>query len=251
MKASAFEYRFRFAIHALIYLFGFLAVPAALLISPDLKEIVGFTSKSTWLVLSSTISRAGWLTFSAATVALLVVALVFTALGAWMRVWGAAYVGAAVVRSGSMHGEAMLADGPYRRTRNPLYLGTLLHTIGIAILMTPTGTIVSILLIWLFQIRLALAEEAFLTQRFGQPYLQYKAAVPRFLPTPKPQIPAAGKRPRWVQALLGELYFVAAFGVLATLGWGFNAQPLQQGLLISLGVWLVVRALLPAAPKEA
>jgi protein-S-isoprenylcysteine O-methyltransferase Ste14 len=237
MKASAFEYRFRFAIHALIYLFGFLAVPAALLISPDLKEIVGFTSKSTWLVLSSTISRAGWLTFSAATVALLVVALVFTALGAWMRVWGAAYVGAAVVRSGSMHGEAMLADGPYRRTRNPLYLGTLLHTIGIAILMTPTGTIVSILLIWLFQIRLALAEEAFLTQRFGQPYLQYKAAVPRFLPTPKPQIPAAGKRPRWVQALLGELYF--------------NAQPLQQGLLISLGVWLVVRALLPAAPKEA
>jgi protein-S-isoprenylcysteine O-methyltransferase Ste14 len=251
MKASAFEYRFRFAIHAVIYIFGFLAVPTALLISPDLKEIVGFTSKSSWLILSSTISRAGWLTFSAATVALLVVALIFTGIGAWMRLWGAAYIGAGIVRSGSMHGDTLLADGPYRHTRNPLYLGTLLHTFGIAILMTPTGALFSIVFIWIFQIRLALAEEGFLTQRFGQPYLHYETAVPRFLPTPKPLIPAAGKQPHWLQALLGELYFVAAFGVLAALGWGFNAQPIQQGLLISLGVWLVVRALLPAAPKEA
>ena len=250
MKATAFEYRFRFAIHALIYIFGFLAVPAALQISPDLKEIVGFTSKSSWLILASTLSRAGWLTFSAATVALLVIALVFTGLGAWLRVWGAAYVGAGIVRSGAMHGDTMLADGPYRRTRNPLYLGTLLHTFGIAVLMTPAGAIFSILSIWIFQIRLALAEESFLTQRLGQPYLQYKVGVPRFLPAPKPQIAAAGKKPNWMEALLGELYFVAAFCVLTVLGWGFNAQPIQQGLLISLGVWLIARAFLPRAQPK-
>jgi protein-S-isoprenylcysteine O-methyltransferase Ste14 len=248
MKASAFEYRFRFAIHALIYVFGFLAVPAALLISPGLKEIVGFTSKSSWLILASTLSRAGWLTFSAATVALLVLALVFTGLGAWMRVWGAAYVGEGAVRSGAMHGDTMLADGPYRHTRNPLYLGTLLHTLGIAILMTPAGALFTIVLIWVLQIRLALAEESFLTERFGQPYLEYKLAVPRFLPTPTSRLSSARrKQPLWLQALLGELYFVAAFGVLAVLGWAFNAQPIQQGLLISLGVWLVARAFLPRA----
>jgi len=249
LRASAFEYRFRFAIHAVIYLFGFLAVPAALLISPNLKDVIGFTNKSSWLILSSAISRQGWLTFSAATIALLVVALIFTGCGAWLRVWGAAYVGESIVSSTSMHGEAMLADGPYRRSRNPLYLGTLLHTIGIAILMTPSGAIAAIALIWIFQVRLALAEEPFLTQRFGEPYLRYMTAVPRFLPTLRPQIAAAGKQPHWLQALLGELYFIAAFGVLATLGWQFNAQPLQQGLLISLGVWLIVRALLPRAKQ--
>jgi protein-S-isoprenylcysteine O-methyltransferase Ste14 len=245
MKTSAFEYRFRFAIHAVIYIVGFLAIPAALLISPNLKDIIGFTSKSSWLILSSTISRQGWLTFSAATVVLLILALIFTGLGAWLRVWGAAYVGESIVSSSTMQSDTLLADGPYRRTRNPLYLGTLLHTIGIAILMTPAGAIFSIALIWLFQVRLALAEEAFLTQRFGAPYTQYKTAVPRFLPTPTPQITAAGKQPHWLQALLGELYFVAAFGVLAALGWGFNAQPIQQGLLISLGAWLIARAFLP------
>ena len=250
MKSSPLEYRFRFAIHAIIYLFGFLAIPAALLISPNLKDVLGFTNKSTWLILSSAISRQGWLTFSAATIVLLALALIFTGLGAWLRVWGAAYVGESIVSSTSMHGEAMLADGPYRRTRNPLYLGTLLHTIGIAILMTPTGAIVCIALLWIFQIRLALAEEPFLAQRFGQPYLKYAASVPRFLPTLNPQIAPAGKHPHWPQALLGELYFVAAFGVLATLGWQFNAQPIQQGLLISLGVWLIVRALMPRAKQS-
>jgi protein-S-isoprenylcysteine O-methyltransferase Ste14 len=250
LRASAFEYRFRFAIQAAIYFFGFLAVPAALLISPNLKDIVGLTDKSSWLILSSTISRQGWLTFSAATIALLVVALIFTGLGAWLRVWGAAYVSESILNSSSINGETMLADGPYRRTRNPLYLGMLLHTIGIAILMTPTGAIVSIILLWIFQVRIALAEESFLTQRFGQPYMQYMAAVPRFLPTPRPQIAAAGKHPHWLQALLGELYFVAAFGVLATLGWSFNAQPLQQGLLISLGVGLIVHALMPRAKQS-
>jgi protein-S-isoprenylcysteine O-methyltransferase Ste14 len=250
MKASAFEYRFRFAIHAVIYLFGFLAIPAARLISPNLNDVIGFTNKSSWLILSSTISRQGWLTFSAATILLLILALLFTGLGAGLRVWGAAYLGEGIVNSSTMHSEVLLADGPFRRTRNPLYLGTLLHTIGIAILMTPTGAIFAIVLLWIFQVRLALAEEPFLTQRFGQSYLQYMAAVPRFLPTPGPQIPAAGKHPHWLQAFLGELYFVGAFGVLATLGWQFNAQPLLQGLLISLGVWLIVRALLPRAKQS-
>jgi protein-S-isoprenylcysteine O-methyltransferase Ste14 len=251
MKATGIEYRFRFAIHAVIYVFGFIGVPLALRISPPLSDVIGFPDKSTWLILSSTISRQGWLTFSAATVAILIVALLFTALGAWLRTWGSAYVGSSVVKSHLMHGPAMLADGPFRRTRNPLYLGTLLHTIGIAILMPPSGAIFAVVLIWIFQIRLALAEEPYLAARFGEPYLAYKAAVPRFLPSPTPQVAAAGVPAHWLQAVLGELYFIAAFLVLLIFGWSFNAQPLRQGLLISLGVWLVVRAFLPSAKQDA
>jgi protein-S-isoprenylcysteine O-methyltransferase Ste14 len=247
MHASAFEYRFRFAIHAVIYVLGF---TAPWLFIPAVADMPGFTNRSTWLILSAAISRQGWLTFSAATVVLLVLALVFTGLGAWLRVWGSAYVGSSVVKSPAMHGAAMLADGPYRRTRNPLYLGTLLHTMGVCILMPPSGAIFAVALLWIFQVRLALAEEPYLAERFGEPYVAYKKAVPRFLPAPRPQVPGAGARAHWMQAVLGELYFLAAFGVLAVFGWSFNAQPIRQGLLISLGVWLVVRAFVPQAAKD-
>jgi len=189
--------------------------------------------------------------FDAATVALLVIALLLTGLGAWLRVWGSAYVGSSIVQSPGMHGEVMLADGPYRRTRNPLYLGTLLHTLGVTILMPPSGAVFSVVLLWIFQIRLALAEEPFLATRFGAAYVSYKNAVPRFLPSPKAQIASAGVRPHWVQALLGEIYFVAVFLVLAIFGWSFNAQPLRQGLIVSVGLALVVRAFLPRAANDA
>jgi protein-S-isoprenylcysteine O-methyltransferase Ste14 len=248
MQATHFEYRFRFAIHAILYILGF---TAPWLFLHSLAGVPGFTTSSTWLVLSSALARQGWLTFDAATIALLAIALVLTGLGAWLRVWGSAYVGSSIVKSPTMHGEVMLADGPYRRTRNPLYLGTLLHTLGVTILMPPSGALFAVVLLWIFQIRLALAEEPFLAARFGQPYLDYKAAVPRFLPSPTPHIAAAGARPHWLQAMLGEIYFLAVFLVLATFGWSFNAQPLRQGLIISVGLTLVVRAFLPRAAQDA
>jgi protein-S-isoprenylcysteine O-methyltransferase Ste14 len=144
-----------------------------------------------------------------------------------------------------MHGGSLLADGPYRRTRNPLYLGTLLHTLGIALLMPPSGAIVAVVLLWIFQVRLARAEEPFLTARFGQAYLGYAARVPRFLPVPTPQVPAAGAHPHWLSAIFAELYFLLAFLVLATLGWTFDGTTLRRAILISLGLWLIARAFLP------
>jgi hypothetical protein len=175
----------------------------------------------------------------------LAVAIVFAALAAWLRVWGTAYVGAQVVKSQDMHAETLLADGPYTRTRNPLYLGLLLHTFALAILMPPIGAILTIALVWVLQIRLALAEEPFLTEKYGAAYLAYKQAVPRFLPSPSPTVAAAGIKPRWVQALLGEIYFVGAVVVLAVFGWDFNATPIVRGLIISFGASLVMRALMP------
>jgi protein-S-isoprenylcysteine O-methyltransferase Ste14 len=248
MQATPFEYRFRFAIHAILYLLGF---TAPWLFLRSLAGVPGFTTSSTWLVLSSALARQGWLSFDAATITLLGFALLLTGLGAWLRVWGSAYVGSSIVKSPTMHGEAMLADGPYRRTRNPLYLGTLLHTLGVTILMPPSGALFTVVLLWIFQVRLALAEEPFLAARFGQPYLDYKAAVPRFLPSPKAQIAAAGAGPHWLQAMLGEIYFLAVFLVLASFGWSFNAQPLRQGVIISVGLALVVRAFLPRARQDA
>jgi protein-S-isoprenylcysteine O-methyltransferase Ste14 len=150
-----------------------------------------------------------------------------------------------------MHGETMLADGPYRRTRNPLYLGTLLHVIGLAILMPPSGAIFCIVMIWVLQVRLAIAEEPFLARRFGAAYVAYRNAVPRFLPAPTPQVPSAGKHARWGQAVVGEIYMVGVVVTFAVFGWQFNATTLERGVLISLGAWLVVKALLPKVEPAA
>lgn len=241
MRASWLEYRFRFALHAVIFTLGFWAPWCVAL---------GWTRTTTWLVIASAISKAGWLSFVAATNVVLVVATLLVALGAWLRIWGAAYVGVSIVQSRDMHGSALLADGPYRRTRNPLYLGTILHVLGLAILMPPSGAIFCVVFVWLLQVRLALAEEPFLESKFGDAYRVFRTRVPRFLPAPTPQVPAAGALPRWGQAVLGEIYMLGVFVSFAVFGWSFNATTLTRGVLISLGLWFIVKAMLPRPAKD-
>lgn len=242
MRATAWEYRLRIPIHIVIFVVGFW---------PFWEPWLGLTTKSTWLTLSSLLARQGWLGFGVATVAVLAVAILFTALGAWLRVWGSAYLGAGVVSSPTMHGDVLLADGPYRHTRNPLYLGTLLHTVGMSMLMPPAGAIFAIAAIWIVQLRLASAEEPFLEQRFGSAYVGYRARVPQFLPSLQALVPAGGARPHWWQALAGESYFLGVVLTLASFGWDFNAQPLIRGILISFGVSLVLQAFLPRVPRAS
>jgi protein-S-isoprenylcysteine O-methyltransferase Ste14 len=252
MRATKFEYRFRFILHGLIFALGFYApsIFGTLLLVPSLDRN-SVAGKTAWLTLASFFATHHWLPFTAATDVVLALALIFAVLGALFRVWGSAFVGSTIVASPDMHSHSMLADGPYRHTRNPLYLGTLLHTIGLSILMPAIGAIVAIALIWVLQVRLALAEEPFLAARFGQPYLDYKARVPRFLPTLAPLVPAAGQQPRWLQAFAGELYFVAVVFIMAIWGWQFNAHPLLVGIVISLAVWLVARCLIVGAFVDA
>jgi protein-S-isoprenylcysteine O-methyltransferase Ste14 len=248
MKATRLEYRLRFLVHGVIFYLGFM--------TPWNRWLHLDTSRTAWTWLATRISEAGLLHIEPAFRALLVLCICFMGLGAWFRLWGTAYITASVMKSRSMHaggrhGEAMLADGPFRRTRNPLYLGTLLHTVGLALLMPPSGAVVAIVLIWIFQVQLALAEEPFLTAQFGQPYLDYVRAVPRFLPSLTPLVPAAGVEPRWVQAFFGEFYFIGAFCVVVATGWGYSGLLMERGILISLGAWFVILALTPKAKVEA
>lgn len=236
MHATSFEYRLRYPLHLAIYLVGFW---------PFWEPWLGLSTKSSWLTLSAALARQGWLAFQPAVALLLVVSLLFAFSGWAFRVWGTAYLGSSVVQAPGMHGAALLADGPYRHTRNPLYLGTLLHTVGIALLMPPAGAVFTIAAIWILQVRLALAEEPFLTRQFGEAYRRYMERVPRFLPSPRPLAAAAGVRPHWGQALLGEIYFLGVVVTLLLFGWSFNATPLLQGILISLGLAIIVNAFLP------
>ena len=242
MQATAFEYRFRWAIHIVIYALGFWA-PWTFYLAP-------LSSRETlWNFGMGELARTHLLSFDGAAILLLCAGIVCVALGGLLRVWGSAYVGSTVVHSHAMHGDTLLADGPYRRTRNPLYLGTLLNTFGMALVMPLSGAVFAVVLIWLFQIRLALAEEPFLTARFGEAYTAYAARVPRFVPAPAPRVPAAGAQPRWLQSCLGEIYVIGVLVTYLGFGWSFNSFTLIKGIVISLGVSLVVRAFIPK-PKS-
>jgi protein-S-isoprenylcysteine O-methyltransferase Ste14 len=73
-------------------------------------------------------------------------------------------------------------SGPFRFTRNPMYLQMVLGCIGFAIilanvwilLLTPLGA-------WVLQRFAILPEEAYLERKFGEKYLSYKRRVRRWL----------------------------------------------------------------------
>jgi len=245
MKATRFEYRFRFIIHLLLFVLGFTAPwDYAWQLDPS------GPNAHAWGVLAARLAETQWCSIVAAFNGLLVLGIVFAALGAFLRTWGAAYLSYKIVQSHAMHGSSIIADGPYRFMRNPLYLGTFFHALALALLMPPSGAIFCIVTIGLLQLRLILAEEPFLAAQLGQPYLDYCARVPRIVPALTPRVPAGGMRPHWPQAILGEIYVICVAVAFAGLGWRYNQLLLIRCVLISLGVSLVVRALLPRGAAE-
>ena len=236
MKATSFEFRFRFFILAAIYFLGFTA---------PWNYWLHLDSIRTWQLVASWPARSGWLTFRTATIVVLLIGTVCALLGALLRTWGTAYLSPSVVQDGAMHGEGIIAAGPFRYVRNPLYVGNFIHTLALALLMPPSGAIFCILAISIFQLRLIAGEESFLTTKLGEAYTAYRAKVPRLVPALAPRVHASTNRPQWLTAFLGEIYMWGVVVSFAILGWRYNSILLIKGVLISLGLSLIVRAFLP------
>jgi protein-S-isoprenylcysteine O-methyltransferase Ste14 len=237
MKATALEFRLRYLIHTIVYILGFLA--------PWDRFLHLDRDRTAWLLLASWPASNHWLSFTTATIAILIFGILCALAAALLRTWAAAYLDSSIVKAASMHGDQVVAAGPYRFLRNPLYLGTLLHTLALALLMPPSGAIFCIFVIGLFQLRLIASEEAFLATRLGESYLAYRAKVPTLFPALTPRVPASPTQPKWPQAFLGELYFWGVFLAFVIAGWRYNSFLIIQGVLISLGVSLVARAFAP------
>ena len=110
--------------------------------------------------------------------------LLACALGQAFRVW----VIGQVPDGTSGQNEKLIAtglnqSGPYAWTRNPLYLGNLGISLGLA-LVTHSALLVALvaLLFFLQYAAIISVEEAFLRERFGDEYRAYCARVPRFFP---------------------------------------------------------------------
>jgi len=213
-----------------------------------------------WGWLAALISKNGLMDITSAFDALLVLGILCAGAGAVLRTWGSAYLGAEAMRDVEMRGDGVMADGPYRHLRNPLYVGSWINALALALLMPPSGAVFTLALLAGFQGRLILGEEAFLSAKLGEAYTNYCAEVPRLVPTlRKPtsekrdpstssgQVaghPAAsGARPRWGQAALAEIFLWGVTASFAVLGWQYNAHLLLRCVLVSLGVALVVKGL--------
>jgi len=77
---------------------------------------------------------------------------------------------------------ALVANGIYRRTRNPLYLGVVSVVIGQAVFAGVTMLFVYALVLWpLFHTVVVLLEEPHLRKKYGEQYIQYLNSTPRWL----------------------------------------------------------------------
>jgi len=233
VKASAFVFRFRYLIHTVIY-------------NLDPRG----PNAHVWGILAANLSQLGVGSLFTAFNLLLSLGIFFALAGAALRTWGSAYIGANIVSSQTMHtaqiqaaGDGILRDGPFAHLRNPLYVGTFLHTLALSLLMPRSGAIFTIAAIGLLQLYLIHGEEAFLTAKLGAPYAAYCALVPRLFPALRRKVAATGLTPRWPQAFLGEIYFWGVALSFAALGWRYNAALLMQCVIVSVGVSLVTRAL--------
>jgi len=78
--------------------------------------------------------------------------------------------------------KALVAHGPYRFTRNPMYLAMAGLLLGTGVLFGSLAPLIVIpVFIALIEWRFILAEEAMLAAELGEAYLEYKARVRRWL----------------------------------------------------------------------
>jgi protein-S-isoprenylcysteine O-methyltransferase Ste14 len=227
MRATEFEFRHRFWFIFLLFWVGF----AAYRIDP--VNVAEATLR--WLAPGGLGTTMRW-AFAAA--ALLV------GLAAGVRTWATAYLQTERVHDSNLRTEGVVADGPYRHLRNPLYFGNLLLAVGMGILESRLGFVLLVAGHALFLRRLIGREESELLATQGERYRAFCAAVPRLWPALRPRVPAGGLQPRWLQAFGGELFFWILFAATLAFAVTRNSREVFVGSLIGLGFYGVMRAVL-------
>jgi len=95
--------------------------------------------------------RLAHILFAGAALQLVVAALI--------RTWASAYLQAEVVYAAEVKSQSLMADGPYRYVRNPLYAANVLMAVGMGSMMSRTGFLVAVVTMLVFCYRLINREE--------------------------------------------------------------------------------------------
>ncbi len=77
---------------------------------------------------------------------------------------------------------AFIRGGPYRFSRNPMYLGVTIFVLGVGVLVgTPALTFCWLVFAWIIDLRFIPREERALVTQFGDDYEEYRSQVRRWL----------------------------------------------------------------------
>ena len=219
VRATRFEFEYRFWIIAAIYALGFsfsrLDTSAIAALRHLLAPGIGSNRHAAASFARTMIAAGALLVFAAAI----------------LRTWATAYLRSEVVHDTRQHSDTLVADGPYRFTRNSLYLANVPMAAGIGVLSSRLGWFFLVGASWLFVYRLILREEEALRQGQGESYRAYCDAVPRFWPSLTPRVPPGSRPAHWGQALIGESFI-----------WIFGIAQLAMSVTLSTPIGLTVFA---------
>jgi protein-S-isoprenylcysteine O-methyltransferase Ste14 len=225
MKATPFEFRNRFWIFGAFYWIGF--------------ALYSFDHVNAVAYITDLIGKNGPSKPNSLPLAGVIVAAVLCFLCAALRTWGTAYLKADVMQDASLHAERIVADGPYRYTRNPLYLGGILLAFGMGLMMSRAGFVFAALGVTTFSLRLIGLEESNLRAERGESYAEYCRLVPRIFPALTPRVPSGGLQPHWGQAFSGELFMWGFFVAVLAFAVTQNQVILFSVIALSLVLYIL------------
>jgi protein-S-isoprenylcysteine O-methyltransferase Ste14 len=193
MAASNFEFKYRF------WIFGALFGAA--------YSTYGIDHEPAGIALGNWIAR---LRGTAATNmdyhVVFAIAALFCLATALVRTWATAYLNSEVMVGMRLETSRLVADGPYRYVRNPLYFGNILLAIGMGLLSSLIGFLILVVWMILYDYRLILLEESRIAAIQGESYRAYRSAVPRLVPALRAKVLSAGSVPNWGDGILGEAF---------------------------------------------
>jgi protein-S-isoprenylcysteine O-methyltransferase Ste14 len=236
MKATDFEFRNRFWIFGVIFGVGFwlYALDRVNSVQYLVNATVGANSPH-----AETLARCA-LAFAA-------LLLLLTAL---LRTWATSYLRSDVMQDNDLRAEKVVASGPYRHVRNPLYLGNILMAIGMGLLASRLGFVVIVLGITIFCLRLIGLEESNLQKEQGESYVEFCRRVPRLWPSLEPRLPDSGLMPHWKQAFIGELFMWGFFAAVTVFAVTLNAQAMWITMAVSIVLYIASSYLISAQKKS-
>ncbi len=236
MKATEFEFRNRFWIFGMIFGVGFW------LYALDHLNAVQYLVN---LTVGENSPHADRLERCALAFAALLVLL--TAL---LRTWATSYLRSDVMQDNNLRAEKVVASGPYRRVRNPLYLGNILMAFGMGLLASRVGFLLIVMGNLIFCLRLIGLEESNLQKEQGQSYLKFCRLVPRLWPSLQPRLPDSGLRPHWKQAFVGELYIWGFFAAVAAFAVTLKPKVLWITMAVSIISYIASSYIISARKKS-
>ncbi len=78
--------------------------------------------------------------------------------------------------------ETLVTSGPFKRTRNPIYVGFLLIAAGIAVAVNALAMLIAVLVgVVALTVLVIRREEAYLEREFGEDFVRYASRTRRWL----------------------------------------------------------------------